>query len=68
MKNYLYEKQQMQNEALDMLYSELTNLPTQYLLDRIDDHDCSIDMHQTCECIAFIRELDRRMNKESQIL
>lgn len=72
MKDYKTQKEQQDNETLDWLYQELDQsvrlLPTQYILDRIDDHDCGLDSYHACECVAFIKELTRRMNKESEIL
>jgi hypothetical protein len=68
MKDLKIQLTEEENNLIDMLYQELEHLPTQYLLDRIDDHDCGLDYRGACECISFVRELDRRMNKESVIL
>ena len=66
--DYQVQLTDQENEILDQLYKEINSLPTQYLLDSLDLHDCHLDLGQACECISFIRELDRRMNKESMIL
>lgn len=68
MKDYREELNKQNNIALDMLYNELNPVPTQFLLDRIDDHDCKLDTKGFCECVAYVRELNRRMKKESEIL
>lgn len=68
MKDYIINKQQENNEMYDHLYEPMQLLPTQFILDRLSDHDCKLDLKGACECVAYVRELNRRQTKESIIL
>lgn len=65
MKDYLEDKKRIQQEAMDELYYSIRNLPTQYILDKLDSHDCTLTGEDGCECVPFLVELKRRQNKES---
>lgn len=47
---------------------KLNKLTTQELLNLLDEHDCHISQDDSCDCYLVLRELEARINKESQIL
>lgn len=68
MKDYRITKQQEENELYDHLYKPMQLIPTQAILNMLDNHDCHLSPNDGCECVAYIKELKRRQSKQSIIL